>query len=217
MNFICFVTLSVLLFLSSLLGYRKCRSTVLYALAIGGVVNANFFHAGNYPIYCFGLPFGIDSILYTLFVFCVIVMFIKENRGSAYLLAVSSILAILFSAIMQLTASLLSSGSSIEIWKSFGTFLISSVASVVAIFITIETLVKFKEKISPCLQLVLGILIATTIDAFIYFPATILINAIPENIVSLLIASFIGKLIAMLCGVITLYFMSKYDKKRNIE
>ena len=97
MNFIFFVILGISLFLLSMVGYKKFRTTTLYALAIGGAVNANFFHAGNYPINCFGLPFGLDSIIYSLFTFCVIIMFFKSNKKDAYILTLSSIIAIIFS------------------------------------------------------------------------------------------------------------------------
>jgi len=119
MNFVLFIIFSLTVFLISLVGYKNFRSTTLYALAIGGVVNANFFHSVNYPINCFGLPFGIDSVIYTLFIFCVVVMYIKEGKKEAYTLAISSIIAIMFSALMQLIAQLLSKGSTLIVWKSF--------------------------------------------------------------------------------------------------
>ena len=80
MEFGLFILFSIIIFLLSLVSYEKFRSTTLYALAIGGAVNANFFYAGNYPIFCFGIPFGIDSIIYTLFLFCVLLMFLKEGK-----------------------------------------------------------------------------------------------------------------------------------------
>ena len=70
MNLLYFILFGLFIFLCSLIGGKKYRSTTLYALAIGGAVNANFFHAGFYPIDIFGLSFGIDSIIYSLFIFC---------------------------------------------------------------------------------------------------------------------------------------------------
>ena len=49
MNFVWFLIFGLIVFLMSLICYESFRSTTLYALAIGGAVNANFFHAGNYP------------------------------------------------------------------------------------------------------------------------------------------------------------------------
>lgn len=215
MNFILYITICIIIFLCSLIGGRKYRNTTLYALAIGGVVNANFFHAGNYPIECFNLPFGIDSIIYTLFIFCVIVMSIKENKKSAYLLAVSSIVAILFSALMQLTAELLSNGSSIEVWTTFISFLMSSFASMVSIIITLEILDKLKSKLNSYILLIIGIIIICLIDTFIYYPLLMLIYAVPANILTLLFTSMLGKLIALLCSILAYYLLNTYDNKHK--
>lgn len=216
MNLFLFIIFSILIFMSVLLGGKKYRSTALYALAIGGVVNANFFHAGNYPINCFGLPFGIDSVIYTLFVFCVIIMFNKEGKKSAYLLSFSSIIAIMFSALMQLVSDLLSVGSSIEVWNSFLSFTISSLASVIAIFVMLEILNYIQKKINKnnsYINVVVGILIATIINSVIYYPFTMLLFGTPSNILVLFLTSVIGKIIALLCALLTLFFINLYDKK----
>ena len=69
MIFVLLILISFLIYSLTVVGYKKFRQTTLYALAIGGAVNANFFHALNYPIYCFGLPFGLNNIIYPLFAF----------------------------------------------------------------------------------------------------------------------------------------------------
>lgn len=213
MNFVCFTIFGLIVFLCSLIGYKNFRSTTLYALAIGGAVNANFFHAGNYPINCFGLTFGIDSLIYILFVFCVVVMLLKENKKSAYLLAFSGIIAIMFSALMQLTSSLLSVGSSEYVWNTFFTFVISCIASVIALFVMIETINKIKHKFNNYWVMLIGILIAIIIDSALYYPLAALINGAPENILSLVLTSFIGKAIALLFSLLTLYLINKYEAK----
>lgn len=213
MNFIYFIVFSLIVFLSLLLGGKKFRSTALYALAIGGVVNANFFHAEAFPIECFELPFGIDSIIYTLFIFCVIVMQLKQDYKSAYLLAFSSIIAIMFSAIMQLVAELFIVGSSIVVWNTFLTFIISSISSVITVIAMIEILKKLKGKCSDYVLIIIGITIATVINTGIYFPVITLLMGTPNNILSLTLASFIGKMIAMLCALLTYFLINLYDKK----
>ena len=214
MNFVFFVIFSLAVFLASLVCYNKYRATTLYALAIGGVVNANFFHAGNYPINCFNLPFGIDSIIYTLFVFCVVVMFIKDGKRPAYLLAFSSIIAIMFSAVMQLVSDLLSFGSSIDVWTTFFTFCISSVASVISIVVMLEILDKIKNKTNSYVLLIVGIVIVAVLDTLIYYPLATLINGVPNNMLILLLTSILGKTLALGCGLIALFFMNKIENKK---
>lgn len=215
MNFFIFCLCGLVIFFSLLLGGKKYRSTALYALAIGGVVNANFFHAGSYPINCFGLPFGIDSIIYTLFVFCVIVMFIQETKSSAYLLGVSSIIAIVFSALMQLISDILSKGSSAIVWNSFLSFMISAFASVIAIIIMLEILNKIKNKVNNYFLIIIGIIITTVINSFIYYPLSILLSGVPENIWILLLTSFLGKFIAMLFSLVTYFLITRIDKNKK--
>ena len=213
LNFVLFLLFGVSVFALSLIGYKNYRSTALYALAIGGVVNANFFHAAAYPINCFGLSFGIDSIIYTLFAFCVMVMLLKENKKSAYLLAFSSIIAILFSAAMQLFADLFSNGSSKNVWTIFVSFTVSAIASVIAVAVAVETVSRLKNRINQYLCMALGIAIITLINSIIYHPLAILLNGAPVNISELLLTSVIGRLIALLYSVLMLYFINLTEKR----
>lgn len=211
--FLCFIIFSFLLFSLALVGYKNFRSTTFYALAIGGAVNANFFHANAYPIDCFGLPFGIDSVIYTLFAFCVVVILLKENERSAYLLAFSSIIAILFSASMQLIADLLSNGSSKAAWTTFGEFCISAVASVIAIVATVEILKRLKGKCNDYVFLSLGILSINLLNSGLYYPFSILLGSLTENMWLYLATSCLGEMIALLSGLTTLYFINLYERK----
>lgn len=217
MNFTLFVAIGIVIFALVLLGGRKYRSTALYALAIGGVVNSNFFNSTNYPIDCFGLPFGIDGIIYTLFIFCVIVMLIGEGRRSAYLLAISGVIAILFSAVMQLISELLSRGITDASWITFAGFMISAFSSVVAITVTIEVVNRLKEKLNAYLLIIIGTVIATVINSGIYFPLAMLVGGTSEGIGILLLTSFIGKAIALAISLLTYFFLTLIDKKAKKE
>jgi hypothetical protein len=191
-------------------------------LAIGGAVNANFFHAGIYPIECFGLPFGIDSIIYSLFIFCVFVMFIKVSKREAYILSFSSIIAIMFSASMQLVSDLFKEGFTTGAWQTFATFLVSSFASLVAIWVMLEFLDFLKKKnVNTYLLLIIGMGVATFINSLIYYPFATLINSIPDNIVQLLLTSVIGKVISIIFGLLSFYLINRVEfiieKRRKTE
>ena len=213
LKFILFLLFGLAVFLLSLVGCEKYRSTALYALAIGGIVNANFFNANTYPIYCFGLPFGIDSIIYSLFAFCTIVMLLKENKKASYLLAFSSIIAIMFSALMQLFADLLSNGNSKSAWFGFLVFCVSALASIIAVVVAVEFINSLKNRLNQYLCMALGILIISLLNSGIYFPLEAIINGASQNMGELLLTSFIGKLIALLYSVLMLYLMSLIEKR----
>lgn len=213
-----YLLFSLIVFLLSLAFYERFRSTVLYALAIGGIVNANFFHAGNFPIYCFSLPFGIDSIIYSLFAFCVAVMLIKTNKKEAYILSFSSVIAIMFSALMQLIAELLSKGVSTAMWLDFASFSISAVASVISIAVMLEIVDRMKKKnINQYVLLVVGMILITFINSIIYYPIVTLINGTPANILPMLLASVLGKLLSVGLGALTLLLMNKIEKVIEIK
>ena len=215
--FILYIFFSVLVFLLPLVGYKKYKMTTLYALAIGGIVNANFFHAGNNPIECFGLPFGLDSIIYTLFAFCVFLIYIKEGRKQGYLLAISSALAVVISAAIQLIADLFTKGFNIESLKVFFIFFVSAFATIVAIVILIELLEKIKGKLNQYLLLLISMILVSFVNTLIYYSVVIALNNPVSNISQLLLTSLLGKCIAIACCFLPFYLINKIHKEKNIQ
>ena len=207
LTFALFLLFGVGAFSLSLLGHKNYQSTTMYALAIGGVVNANYFNAVTAPIECFGLPFGIDSLIYTLFAFCVMVMLLNDTKKSAYLLAISSVIAILFSAFMELIAVLFASGSSADIWVRFASFMISAFASIVAVCVTVEIIDRIKNKYSPYVCMALGITLITILNSGIYYPLSLLI-ASNDRLWVYVGTSFIGKAIALVYSVVALKILN---------
>ena len=221
MKIIFLIILAIICFSLVWVGGKKYNSTALYALAIGGAVNANFFHAGKYPINCFGLNFGIDSIIYTLFIFCVIVMYFKYGKKEAYILTASSLIAILFSALMQLIADFLSLENFTSSWLPFVLFLTSCFASLIAIIATLE-LLNFldKLKINKYLNTVIALCLATVINSLIYYGFSCLIYGVPDNFLNLLTASLIGKLLSIIIAMASFFvynYVLKWKNKKNTE
>ena len=214
MGFLFFLLFGAGVFSLSLIGHKKYHNTTLYALAIGGVVNANYFHAGNYPIDCFGLPFGIDSLIYTLFAFCVIFMLLNDSKKSAYLLAASSIIAIVFSAVMELAAKLLAGEAFLPAWEIFDSFMISAFASVVAVVVAVEVIEKQKGKWNPYVCMAIGIGIITAINSGIYYPVTAIVKNAIENVWIYVGTSFAGKGIALVYSMFALKILNTLKKNR---
>ena len=215
MNFILFLLFGAGMFALSFISYNKYHNTTLYALAIGGVVNANYFHSGNYPIDCFGLPFGIDSLIYTLFAFCVIFMLLNDSRRSAYLLAISSIIAIIFSACMELAAKLLAGGEVWSAWEIFESFIFSALSSSIAVVVTVEFINKLKNKCSPYVCMILGIGIVAIVRSGIYYPVTAVINGTTKNLWDYVFSSFTGNGVALVYGLLALKILNRLKKKNR--
>ena len=213
-GFILFLLFGMGVFALSLIGNKKYQTTTLYALAIGGVVNANYFDAVSHPIDCFGLPFGIDSVIYTLFVFAVMVVLLKDTKKDAYLLAISSIVAIMFSALMELFAELLANGSTVAIWVTFLTFAASALGSAVAVIPAVEIVARLKKKHSPYLCMAVGICIMTIINGAIDFPLTALVTSTPIQWVYVG-TSFAGKGTGLVYSLIMLKILNTLKKKNH--
>ena len=213
--FVLYVLFSVAIFLLTLVGYRKYKMTTLYALAIGGIVNANFFHARNYPIEFFGLPFGLDSILYTLFIFCVFVMYITEGKKQGYILAISSVVAIIISAAFQLFADLFTKGINAESFRVFAVFFVSAFATMVSIFVSIRLLEKIKEKTNKYLLLLIFMIVVSVVNTLIYCCLVDLVSNHVDNISELLSASLIGKSIAIASSFVAFYLINIILKKKH--
>ena len=213
MNFLFFLLFGAGIFALSFIGHKNYHNTTLYALAIGGVVNANYFHSGNYPIHCFGLPFGIDSLIYTLFVFCVIVMLLNDSKKSAYLLAISSIIAILFSALMELSARVLAGEAFLPSLKIFDSFMISAFSSVAAIVAAVEIVNRLKRKYSQYVCMAVGIAVATLVNSGIYYPASSLVRGVADNMWIYVGTSFAGKGIALVYSLLAQKVLNILKKK----
>ncbi len=216
MNALYFVMFAVAINTILFLGIIKFKTTALYSFAIGGVVNANLFNSVTHPINCFGLEFGIDSIIYTMFVFCVALMFIERDKKEAYVLGFSAVVAIVISAFMQLFSELLSFGGGLETWLAFFNFMASSVASVMAIVVMIEVLNKLKGKINNYLLIIIGILIATVLNTVIYYTFNVLINGAPIGMWLILLTYFIGTIFALMLSLLVFYVYKILDNKKNI-
>lgn len=211
MNALYFIIFGIAMFLLPLIAYKKHRAVVIYALAIGGVVNANFYHSGVHPIDILGLTFGIDSVVYTLFVFCVILWYIQQGEGAAISITVSSIAAIVIAAVLQLSADLMSDGSSATEWKTFATFMLSSLASVAGVAAMLLVFRFIRGKVSDYVLMAVGIAIVSFVNSNIYYPLAFVINGWEGSIWQTLTPSYIGKALSLVLSLGTLFIMKKLD------
>ena len=216
MNIIFIILISIVCFLAILIGGKKYRTTTLYALAIGGAVNSNFFHSQAYPINCFGLSFGIDSVIYALFIFCIIVMFLQYGKSQAYTLLISSVVAIAISATFQLLAELLSNGSTHECWLEFSDFIISAITTLIITSLMIEIISKLKEKgMNSYFIIAIGSLFSIIINTVIYYGILTLLKGSTNTLLTLILTSYIGKAIGLACSLLAYYLLTKYDNRKQ--
>lgn len=217
MQILYLIGLGIITFGLILIGNKDLKQSIIYMLAIGGAVNANFYNAGNYPIYFFGYPFGIDSIIFTLFIFCCYVVAYFYNHKSSVTLLFSTMAAIAFSAVAQLVAQVASIGYTKEFMNTFITFMFSIIGSVVAVMAMLY-LLKYlvKQKVNIYLNLLICMNVATILNSVIYYGLCAILNkGVGDDFILLLIPSLLGKIFAIGLSVITLFLLNCIEKRRN--
>ena len=216
MNLLYLFLCSVAVFLATTIRFEKKSiwGTIIGALGVGGVVNANFFHAGDYPIDVFGWSFGIDAIIFTLFIFTVILKLFYFGRKEAYVYTISACGAVLFAAIIELTANAFSEGHSVGIWNRFGGFLVSVGATLAASIAMIEIILAIQKKkpIHKMWLVIIGIVIATIINSTIYYGLYHIVTGIEFN-AHLMYTSYFGKLMALGCACLAFFMIMLIEKK----
>lgn len=216
MNLLNFIGFGLIIFVSLLFAGKKFRSTGLYLLAIAGIINANYFYPTFHPIDIFGYPFGLDSILYNLFIFCVVIMYFEKGKKEAYLLSATSVIAVFLTAIIKLINDLLTVGHSKELLLPFIGFTLSCILSLV-IFLTVIELISFIKKKKPNANQYLLMIISLVITSIIY-PLVVylyegmLTNNFPDPSVYFITGS-IGRIMTIGFSCLTLFLMHLYDKR----
>ena len=216
MNLLYFVLAALLIFSSTLICFEKKNiwNTIISSIGIAGVVNANFFHSGNYPIDIFGMQFGIDSIIYTFFVFTIILNYLYFGKKSAITYTISGASAVFLAGAIGVTAKAFHSGHSIEAWNEFGTFSVSTAATIAAgvAMIFLIDLLKKRTKINDMVVVIIGILIATFINSTIYYSIEPLLQNYKFDWIPIL-TSLLGKFIALLAACFAFGFMKLIERK----
>ena len=124
----------------------------LLAVAIGCAVNANIFNPYTAPIVVGPFTFSIEIVLYTLFMYTIIVRILDYSYADAKRMTFTSIAAILISAFIELMALLMTKNDVSEAFKSFAIYVFSSIGTVAGVWIMVLiTIVCRKKNISPYL------------------------------------------------------------------
>ena len=112
--------------------YRDVDTLVL--VAIGTAINANIYNAITMPLRAFGMTFGIDSILYTLFMFTIYLRAKDHSPAEARAMAVTTIEAILVSAVIEFFSRALHDGGiSRAHWIVLSNYAVSSFVSLLCV------------------------------------------------------------------------------------
>jgi hypothetical protein len=195
-------------------------SVALISVAIGAAINANIYNSATMPITAGWLIFGIDSMLYTLFMFTVIWRAKDYNVSSAKSLTVSTVIAIIVSAIIEMFATWSFQGAlSWDDGQKIIGYVVSAFATVLAVWVMLwlfRTLEKKKK--NAYLEFILCIWIASIIHSLFYHGLMALISwEIPEHALRRWVGSFIVRSVCVGFGCLLYYLNGAFWNPRNLE
>ncbi len=208
----------VLCFGGFFFSFKQWGMGALFCFAIGGAVNANFFHANAYQIVIGSLQFGIDSIVYTLFAFCLLVAFLKFSKSQAMVLLYSSMGAIAFAGVCQFMGDWAISGEINQgVLISLGSFVASIIGTYLAVWLSLWVCQILKDKNIPNLLIImLGIFLISVINSLIYYGLFALVSGgMSENFISVLISSYIGKFVSLFASMFVWFVVEKTTSSKT--
>jgi len=196
--------IGILFFLLLTFCRRWYDYAMLFTFAIGFAVNANIYNSSTAPVYFYKLVFSIDSILYTGFTFTVIICAKEYGVKKGKILTSSTIAAVLLSALIELLASISSSGFDVVFIKQFFGYVFSAIGTFIGIWVMIYIFEKLdKKNINIYLTLFICVLISSIINSTIYYSYYLIVYQNTNDFIYVLLGSYIGKLYAIMLGLIS--------------
>lgn len=218
MDFLFLVLTAVLVFAILIVSNRFWGKDALFIVGIGCAIGSNIYNVGDYGIVIGNLVFGIDSVIYTVFIFVVLLCLKNYDEKSAFTLLYSAMGSIMLSALLVFIASWASAGFASNLIWGFVSYLISVIATFVALFTTIKLFKYFEGKnLNVYLNFLINVLITSFINSLIYFGAVAIISGFEENFLGQLGASYIGKLMSTAFSLLTYFICTKLPYKKIDE
>ncbi len=218
MDFLFLVLTAVLVFAILIVSNRFWGKDALFVVGIGCAIGSNIYNVGDYGIVIGNLVFGIDSVIYTVFVFVVLLCLKNYDEKSAFTLLYSAMGSIMLSALLMFIASWASAGFASNLIWGFVSYLISVIATFAALFTTIKLFKYFEGKnLNVYLNFLINVLIASFINSLIYFGAVAIISGFEENFLGQLGASYLGKLMSTAFSLLTYFICTKLPYKKIDE
>lgn len=185
--------------------------SMLFTIAIGFAVNANIFNSGTVPMYLGNIVFSIDSILYTGFMFVVIICAREYGVRKAKILTSSCIAAILLSAVIEFLANISSFGYQTSFLISSLSYLYSALGVFAGVWIML-LLYKHLDtlKTNVVLNFVFCTILTSIINTSIYYGLMFITLGDYTTVWEAVLGSFIGKVICIVLGLISYYINTHY-------
>ena len=182
----------------------------LLAVAIGCAVNANIFTPLNSGIVVGPFVFSIEAILYTLFMYTVVVRILDYGYKDAKRMTFTSVAAIIISAIIELVAVLSTNGANVETFKSFSYYVFSSIGTIAGVWMAIVIVIACRKKNISCYIIIpLAITVSTIVHAIFYYGGYSLVRwDFDDYTLNMFLGTVIGKAVCVGLSVFC-YFINQ--------
>ena len=190
----------------------------LLAVAIGCAVNANIFTPLNSGVVVGPFVFCIEAILYTLFMYTIVVRILDYGYKAAKIMTLTSVAAIIISAIIEFVALISYKGFEINTLKSFSFYFLSSIGTIVGVWVMIWVVIKLRNKnVNSYIIIPIAIITSGLIHSVIYYGGISLINwSIDDRAVAMILGALIGKAVCIGLSVFCYFINQKWWRPLNL-
>ncbi len=187
--------LAAVVSIAFIVGFYFFRKDSLYVIGIGAAVSSNVYNVNAYSIDAGWLIFGFDSVIYILFVFCVMVACKDYGKKIAKAIMFSSMAGIMLTATFDFFAKWATIGIAQDVIWGFVSYAISAIAIYVSLILGIWLYEKMRYKVANFLNMGISVLVSSAINSAIYFGIMYIIGAdMFGNFFGTLVGSLIGKI-----------------------
>lgn len=216
----------VLVFVIFIIAREVFDNNALFSIGIGAIIASNIYNVGSYPIVIEPFTFGLDSVIYTLYIFCGLLTYIDYGKKDFNLFLYSSVGAVLLTAFFSFWGNFSQVGITDDIIWTVFSYINSVIGTLLAMWVMIwlYDYIRNKKRWNGFLCIALSLIVASIINSFIYFGLTFLYQGnLGDAFVSSLIGSYIGKGVATIVCLgcyyignlwVKYYFLLK-DKSKN--
>ena len=190
----------------------------LIAVAIGCAVNANIFNPLTAPIIVGPFTFSIEIVLYTLFMYTIVIRILDYGYGEAKRMTFTSVAAIIISAFIELVAKLMVYGFVAQTFKEFSYYLFSSIGTIIGVWVMIVITIQCRKKnISSYLIIPFAIIASSIIHSIFFFGGIALVNwELGVYTAYQAIGTIIGKAVCILLSILCYFINQKYWEPLNL-
>ena len=210
MNFALLIIFMFVAFGLTTLFRRWIDVPTLIAVAIGCAVNANIFNPLTAPIVLGPFTFSIEIVLYTLFMYTLIVRILDYGYRAGKVMTFTSVAAISISAFIELMAVLMRDGFTFDALKAFSIYLFSSVGTILGAWLMVLITIQCRKKKVSCYIIIpLAIAVSSIVHAVFFYGGVALVNwEIGIYTAYDALGTIIGKAVCILLSILC-YFINK--------